>query len=122
MQQGFDKLSPNGKMTPLPLREMGAKSAKLPSLLHYPKFKLSAQEQQSLLADFLPYAETVRIDSCPPGLPLLRDPDDVIFTALTAASRADALVSGDGDLQAVREQFHIPILTITEFADWLQAH
>lgn len=97
-------------------------ASELIRVLGYPKFKLSAQEQQSLLADFLPYAETVRIDSCPPGLPLLRDPDDVIFTALAAASRADALVSGDGDLQAVREQFHIPILTIAEFAVWLQAH
>jgi predicted nucleic acid-binding protein len=41
---------------------------------------------------------------------------------VNCASRADALVSGDGDLQAVREQFHIPILTIAEFAVWLQAH
>jgi putative PIN family toxin of toxin-antitoxin system len=88
----------------------------------YPKFKLTAKEQQALLADFPPYAETVKIDRHPPGLSLLRDPDDIIFTALAAASHADALVSGDGDLQAVRDPFHVPILTIAEFADWLQAH
>ena len=91
-------------------------------VLAYPKFKLTAQEQQTLLTDFLPYAETVKLDRHPPGLPILRDPDDIIFAALAAASHADALVSGDGDLQAVRDQFHVPILTIAEFADWLQAH
>ena len=35
---------------------------------------------------------------------------------------ADALVSGEGDIQALKAQFHIPILTMAEFADWLQAH
>ena len=91
-------------------------------VLGYPKFKLTAREQQALLADFVPYVETVRADACPAGLPVLRDPDDIIFMALAAAGQADALVSGDGDIQAVREQFYIPILTIAEFADWLQAH
>ena len=36
--------------------------------------------------------------------------------------RVSLLRGTRGDLQAVREQFHIPILTIAEFADWLQAH
>jgi len=39
-----------------------------------------------------------------------------------AAELALELVRGDGDIQAVRDQFHIPILTVAEFADWLQAH
>lgn len=90
-------------------------------VLGYPKFKLTDREQQALLADFVPYVETVKTAECPTGLPVLRDPDDMIFMALAAAGRADALVSGDGDIQAAREQFHIPILTVAEFADWLQA-
>jgi putative PIN family toxin of toxin-antitoxin system len=88
-------------------------------VLSYPKFKLSHDEQQTLLAEFLPYIETVKIESTPEGLPDIRDADDIIFLALAAASKADALVSGDSDIQAVKAQFHIPILTVAEFAGWL---
>lgn len=91
-------------------------------VLAYPKFKLTRDEQGTLLADFLPYVETVKIDQTPEGLPDIRDADDVIFLVLAAVAHADALISGDGDIQAVREQFHIPILTVLEFADWLQSH
>lgn len=91
-------------------------------VLAYPKFKLTRDEQETLLADFLPYVETVKIDQTPEGLPDIRDADDIIFLVPAAVAYADALVSGDGDIQAVREQFHIPILTVAEFADWLQAH
>ena len=91
-------------------------------VLAYPKFKLTRDEQGTLLADFLPYVETVKVDQTPESLPDIRDADDVIFLLLAAVAHADALVSGDGDIQAVRERFHIPILTVAEFADWLQAH
>lgn len=91
-------------------------------VLAYPKFKLTRDEQETLLADFLPYVETVKIDTTPDGLPAIRDADDIIFLVLAAIGRADALVSGDGDIQAVREAFHVPILTVAEFSDWLQAH
>lgn len=91
-------------------------------VLNYPKFKLSRSEQESLLAEFLPYVEIVKIETTPEGLPQIRDADDVIFLALAAVGSADALVSGDGDIQAVKAQFHIPVLTVAEFADWLQTH
>jgi len=78
--------------------------------------------QQALLAEFLPYVETVQIDATPDGLPDIRDADDTIFLVLAAVGEADALVSGDGDIQALKAQFHIPIFTVAEFADWLQAH
>lgn len=91
-------------------------------VLAYPKFKLTRDEQETLLADFLPYVETVKIDTTPDGLPDIRNADDIIFLVLATVARANALVSGDGDIQAVREAFHVPILTVTEFADWLQAH
>ena len=35
-------------------------------VLAYPKFRLSPAEQNELLADYLPYAETVRISQPPP--------------------------------------------------------
>ena len=91
-------------------------------VLSYPKFKLNRQEQEGLLAEFLPYVETVKVEHPPDGLPDIRDADDVMFLVLAAVAGADALVSGDSDIQAVREQFHIPILTVAEFADWLQRH
>jgi predicted nucleic acid-binding protein len=58
----------------------------------------------------------------PEGLPDICDADDIIFLILATVAQAEALVSGDGDIQAVRAPFHIPILTVTEFADWLQTH
>ena len=91
-------------------------------VLAYPKFKLTRDEQQALLAEFLPYVETVQIDTTPDGLPDIRDADDTIVLVLAALGEADALVSGEGDIQALKAQFHIPILTMAEFADWLQAH
>lgn len=87
-------------------------------VLAYPKFKLTREEQETLLADFLPYVETVKIDTTPDGLPDIRDADDPLFLVLAVVGRADALVSGGGDIQAVRAQFHAPILTVAEFADW----
>ncbi|EIC23233.1 putative toxin-antitoxin system toxin component, PIN family [Thiorhodovibrio frisius] len=90
-------------------------------VLAYPKFKLSHDEQETLLAEFLPFVETVSIETTPGGLPEIRDAEDVIFLVLAAVAKADALVSGDGDIQAVKAQFQIPILTVAEFADWLQA-
>ncbi|WP_186298372.1 putative toxin-antitoxin system toxin component, PIN family [Extensimonas perlucida] len=91
-------------------------------VLAYPKFKLSQNEQEALLAEFLPFVETVKVETPPAGLPEIRDADNVIFLALAAVGQADALVSGDGDIQAVRSQFRIPVLSVAEFADWLQAH
>ena len=49
----------------------------------------------------------------------LRDAADIIFLELAAIAGADALVSGDGDIQAVKAQFHVPILTLAEFTAWL---
>ncbi len=91
-------------------------------VLRYPKFKLSRNEQETLLAEFLPHVETVKIDTTPEGLPDIRDADDIRFLVLAAVAEADVLVSGDGDIQAVKEHFRIPILTMAEFADWLQTH
>lgn len=89
-------------------------------VLSYPKFNLTADEQQALLAEYLPYVETVDVGEPPADLPVIRDVTDRMFLALATASRADALVSGDGDIQEVKAQFCISIMTLTEFAAWLQ--
>jgi uncharacterized protein len=91
-------------------------------VLSYPKFKLMPEEQRDLLAEFLPYVETVRIETTPSGLPGIRDADDVVFLVLAEVARADVLVTGDHDLHAVKAEFHIPILNVAEFSAWLTAH
>jgi uncharacterized protein len=75
-----------------------ATAQELARVLAYPKFRLDAQEQQELLADYLPYAEAVRIPQSPPTVPVCRDPFDVPLLHLAAAGLADALVTGDADL------------------------
>lgn len=90
-------------------------------VLNYPKFQLDKNEQEIILSDFLPYTEVVRIGAMPRNLPDIQDPDDLIFLALAIIGKADALVSGDAHLLAVKSQLgKIPLLTATEFAAWLQ--
>lgn len=90
-------------------------------VLSYPKFSLGRDEQDALLADFLPYAETVPLGGRLTNLPKLRDPDDRIFLALAVHAKADALVSGDHDILSVREHFDtLPILSGLEFSEWLE--
>ncbi|HNW03623.1 MAG TPA: putative toxin-antitoxin system toxin component, PIN family [Burkholderiaceae bacterium] len=74
-------------------------------VLAYPKFRLSGQEQEELLADYLPYAQTVRIPQPPPSVPSCRDPLDAPFMHLAVTGRADVLVSGDRDLLVLADEF-----------------
>lgn len=75
-----------------------ATAAELIRTLNYPKVKLSGDEQQELLADYLPYCMTVRIPAKPPRTPVCRDPSDIPFLQLAIVGKADHLVSGDKDL------------------------
>ncbi len=84
-------------------------------VLAYPKFRLAASEQEELLADYLPYAETVRVPTPPPRVPDCRDAFDLPFLHLAAAGKADALVSGDGDLLALAADVGFAILTPAAF-------
>mgnify|MGYP003809181311 FL=1 len=74
-------------------------------VLAYPKFRLSPAEQQELLADYLPWVQTVRSPQPPPPVPDCRDPLDLPFMQLAVAGQADVLVSGDGDLLALANEF-----------------
>jgi putative PIN family toxin of toxin-antitoxin system len=74
-------------------------------VLDYPKFRLSKAEQTELLADYLPYTETVRVLKSSSSLPECRDPKDVPFMQLAVAGKAQVLVSGDRDLLAIADAF-----------------
>ncbi|MCC5867805.1 MAG: putative toxin-antitoxin system toxin component, PIN family [Gammaproteobacteria bacterium] len=87
----------------------------------YPKFKLTEAEQQDLLADFLPYAEVVELPDPWPELPVCRDKHDQVFLVLAHVGTADALVTGDADLLAMRGRYPELILTAEELREQLEA-
>ena len=88
-------------------------------VLAYPKFRLSQADQEELLADYLPYTETVRIPQPPPTVPACCDVLDEPFLHLAVAGKAQVLVSGDRDLLAIAAEFEqtsgCPILTLDAF-------
>lgn len=92
-------------------------------VLAYPKFRLSKAEQEELLADFLPYAQTVRMTQPPPVVPECRDAMDLTFLQLAVAGQAQVLVSGDRDLLAIAAEFEqasaCPILSLDVFCQSL---
>jgi uncharacterized protein len=88
-------------------------------VLHYPKFKLTSEDREQILAELVPYAETLMLPSRWPALPTCRDPNDQVFLGLAAITKADALVTGDKDLLVLADEFQIPIVTLTEFLEIL---
>lgn len=90
-------------------------AAELIRVLAYPKFKLSSEAQQELLADYLPYCATVRMSAKLPATPDCRDKFDLPFLQLAVAGKADYLVTGDQDLLILNGQFVCPIITADQF-------
>lgn len=89
-------------------------------VLAYPKFRLTAGEREDLLADFLPFCETVAV---PAGIevPVCRDPLDRPFLELAVAGKADWLVTGDNDLLVLSPDFSVPIVTPAALREILDA-
>lgn len=83
------------QLQPLVCRET---VSELLRVLAYPKFKLTAQDQQDLLEDFLPYADVVELPQPWPALPICRDEKDQVFLVLAHIGQAEALITGDSDL------------------------
>jgi uncharacterized protein len=84
-------------------------------VLAYPKFKLTKSEQEDLLADYLPFCETVLMPEVLPAIPDCRDPFDAPFLVLAMVGRADYLVTGDRDLLCLADQFFCPIIKADRF-------
>ena len=98
-----------------------ATAQELIRVLAYPKFRLTADQQRELLADYLPWAASVRIPQPPPAIPACRDPFDAPFLHLAIAGKADALVSGDKDLLALAGRGRFAILAPSAFLETLPA-
>ena len=105
----------SGAILPLASRDT---ISELVRVLCYPKFRLAAGEREELLADYLPYCDSVEAGE-PPPVPECRDPFDRIFLEVALAGRADALVTGDEDLLALAADFPVAILTPRAFAKQL---
>lgn len=85
-------------------------------VLAYPKFRLSADEVQALLANYLPYAETVDTGTATLGrLPRCRDPHDQIFLTLAEVGKARVLVTGDSALLELSGRIRFVIETPADF-------
>jgi putative PIN family toxin of toxin-antitoxin system len=108
----------SGRLLPLVSRDT---VNELIRVLNYPKFKLERAEQDALLAEILPYVETVALAGSPKTMQSLGDPDDRIFIWLAQETDADALITGDADILSIRADLApIRILTPSEFGKWLE--
>ncbi|MEC9346989.1 MAG: putative toxin-antitoxin system toxin component, PIN family [Pseudomonadota bacterium] len=107
----------SGGLVPLVGRET---VGELIRVLAYPKFALTADERTELLADYLPWCETVSVPLTT-VVPECRDPNDRPFLALALVGEADALVSGDADLLSLAPTFAVPILSPADFRVFWEA-
>jgi putative PIN family toxin of toxin-antitoxin system len=89
-------------------------TAELIRVLSYPKFRLTADEREDLLGDYLPWCETASVPRRI-KVPRCRDHFDRPFLELALAAKADALVTGDKDLLALARTFAVPILAPAAF-------
>jgi len=92
-----------------------ATTQELIRVLAYPKFALSRQDIEALLADFLPYVATVSARLPVPSTPRCSDVNDQMFIDLAMMGRADVLVTGDTALLAMDEACVFAIETPADF-------
>mgnify|MGYP000853336281 CR=1 FL=1 len=63
-----------GRLSPL---VSSVTAAELIRALAYPKLRLSAEDRQELLADYLPYSQAIAMSAKPPRVLVCRDPLDM---------------------------------------------
>ena len=97
-----------GRIVPLVSR---ATVEELIRVLAYPKFRLTRDEQETLLADYLIYTETAATRRSVTAIPECRDPSDLPFLQLAVGSKADYLVTGDPDLLELTHELGGRIIT-----------
>jgi len=85
--------------------------------LRYPKFRLTSEAQQELIADFLPFCEAVMLRGTRGKLPVCRDPADQVFLEVAVAGKARYLVSGDQDLLALAGKVPFKLVSPAEFLE-----
>jgi uncharacterized protein len=79
-----------------------AAAMELMEVIAYPKFRLTVDDRNEVLADYLPYCEIVDPKKkCPT---VCRDSKDQPFLDLAHAGKANVLVTGDRDLLVLAER------------------
>ena len=107
----------NGRIVPLVSR---ATLDELLRVLQYPKFQLTPEDIEHLLADFLPWAEVIQVSQPVSKLPDIADSDDIKFLALAITAEAQVLVSGDKHVLSVKGKLQdIEVLTLADFKEIL---
>ncbi len=89
-------------------------------MLAYPKFRLTPEEREELLADYLPYGEGVAPWQSKPEVPVCRDEKDQIFLDLAAVGAAHWLVTRDRDLLNLSGQMRFQIIAPATAIELLQ--
>lgn len=79
-----------------------------------PRFGISPAARDTILAEYLRYAEYTR-DVPDSGITMNRDENDKPFVDLALAKEADAIVSADYDLLDCNGLWDVPVLNVTEF-------
>lgn len=98
----------SGALSPL---LCGQTVAELLRVLAYPKFKLTPEEREEVLADYLPFGEVVASWKKSPRIPACRDRYDRVFLELAAVGAAEWLVTGDRDLLSLAGKVSFQIIT-----------
>lgn len=87
-------------------------------VLSYPKFRLTQEEINGLLSEFLPWTETVRLTTPCESIPELRDPDDAVFLHLARSEKVFCLISGDRHFLELRTSVaDVRIMSPAEFLE-----
>ncbi len=96
-----------------------ATTEELLRVLAYPKFKLSKEQRNDLLAEFIPYAETFVLNTnLDENIPLCRDKNDQMFVNLAYQSNVQFLITGDKDLLELNHLVEFKIETATTFKNF----
>lgn len=101
-----------GRLVPLVSRDT---TTELLRVLGYPKFDSSPEEVEIVLSAYLPFVEAVEVKGDLRALPRCSDPDDQKFVELAHVGRAEALVTGDQSLLALKGDVAFDILTPGQF-------
>ncbi len=84
-------------------------------VLSYPKFKLDSGDIETLLSDYLPFAEVVDQILVTQEAPVCSDPDDQMFIDLALSGGARYLVTGDSDLLSMADLCQFTIIQPADF-------
>jgi len=89
--------------------------AELVRVLAYPRLGLAVEDRENIIVHYMLHAEAIKQPRTRARLPHCRDPHDEMFIRLAYAAKADAIVTGDGDLLSLAVESRIPILTPLAF-------